>query len=82
MPPVASTSKAVLAGKPPAKGPLNQLKKGAGKVAKEGNAWAKRAGAVLREDAACIVQGAGRALRKGGKMVMACSGATFNTEDW
>ena len=76
MPPVASTSKAAPARKPPAKGPLNRLKKGAGKVAKEGNAWAKQ------EDGARLIQGAGKVLQKGGQVVLACCGATSDTEDW
>ena len=81
MPPVASTSRATPARELPTKGPLNRLKKGAGRVAKEGNAWAKRAGEVLREDGTRFVQGAGKVLKKGGQVVMACAATTCNTED-
>ena len=81
MPVRASTSTAATAGEPPAKEPLTQLRRGAGRVAKGGKTWAKQAGAVLRGDGTLFLKGAGKMLVKGGQAIMACSGASSSLDE-
>ena len=81
MAPIATTSRVIPTRKPVTRGPLTRLRKGAGQVVKDGGQWVKKAGTVLREDGSRLARGAGKALKKGKQVVLACAGTASDLID-